>query len=441
MRSLSIIGLSFVGLYALTMGAGCAAGIAVQPGHRALRFDPTDGGIQHEVLKEGFYPTPCPFWKREGSCPRLDDFDVTYTTSKKALRALSSEGLPLDLAIAVTYRPIISELYLLDTEIGTNYFDEIIGPEFQSAAIGVFAQTSYLDLHKKNGSIEDAVEKQLRERLKGKHVEISRVNIENVAYAPEIRQSETERVVSQEQALRDKQLMENAAMQKTRELELAAQTKKLELETQSAQKKMELAAQTEQKKLELSAKAEQSKLELQAHAEESKLTATTKLEVDKIVIQGQTEQEKFRIESELRNKQQEKKLLLEQAQIDRIRAEGDATTKIATAKGEAISRIALAKATADETRASVANVTPMHVMMHAYDALGHLGGTGTTIMLGDWSRTPQFLFPKMPGFQQVWNPYGGFPAVMPSPAPAPSATNPTSHAGGNKLSANTDNPY
>ncbi len=423
------MGLSFVGLVALTTGTGCAAGVAVQPGHRALRFDPENGGIQHEVLKEGFYKTPCPFWKPEGSCARLDDFDVTYTTSKKALRALSAEGLPLDLSIAVTYRPIISELYLLDTEIGTNYFDEVIGPEFQSAAIGVFATTSYLDLHKRNGMIEDAVEKQLRERLKGKHIEVSRVNIENVAYAPEIRQSETERVVSQEQALRDKQIMENAAMQKKRQLELAAQTKKLELETASEQKKMELSAQTEQKKLELSAQAEQ-----------SKLTAMSKLEVDKIQIQTQTENEKFRIESELRNKQQEKKLLLEQAQIDRIKAEGDATTKVATAKGEATARSALAKATADETRASVANVTPMHVMMHAYDALGHLGGTGTTIMLGDWSRTPQFLFPKIPGFQQMFNPYGGFPGMMPAPAPAPSATNGATPGDGSKLSANT-NPY
>ncbi len=426
------MGLSVVALYALTMGAGCAAGVTVQPGHRALLFDPSNGGIQHEVLQPGRYKTPCPFWKAEAACPTVVDFDVTFSTSKKTLHALSQEGLPLDLAIAVTYRPIVSELYLLDTEIGPNYFDEIIGPEFQSAAIGVFATTSYLDLHKRNGVIEDAVEKQLRDRLKGKHIEISRVNIENVAYAPEIRQSETERVVSQEQSLRDKQLMENAAMQKKRQLELAAQTRKLELETASEQKKLELEAQTAQKKL-----------ELQAQAEQSKLTATSKLEVDKIQIQASTEQEKYRFDLELRNKQTEKKLLLEQAQIDRIRAETDASSKITAAKAEATSRIALAKATADETRASVANVTPMHVMMHAYDALGHLGGSGTTIMLGDWSRTPQFLFPKMPGFQQVFNPYAGFPAVMPAPAPAPSpgASNGAAQTWGGKLSQNTANPY
>jgi hypothetical protein len=74
----------------------------------------------------------------------------------------------------------------------------VIGPEFRSAAIGVFAQTSYQDLQRKNGAIEDRIEKALRERLRGKHLEISGVLIQKVTYAPEIMQSEKERVVSQE---------------------------------------------------------------------------------------------------------------------------------------------------------------------------------------------------------------------------------------------------
>ena len=405
------------------MATGCA-GVTVQPGHRALFFDPVAGGIQHEVLQPGWYRTACAFYTPENQCPRVDDFDVTYSTSKQAVRSLSSEHLALDAHIAVSYRPIVSELYLLDTEIGPNYFDEVVGPEFRSAAVGVFARTSYKDLQPNNRAIEDEIEKQLRDRLKGKHIEISSVLIERVDYAPEILAAEKERVVSQQQTLRDKQLMENAAQQKKRQLELAAETKKLELETQSEQKKMELAAQTEQKKM-----------ELQAEAEQMKLSATTKLEVDKIQIQQETDSEKFRIDSSLRNKQAERKLTLEQAAIDKMKADAEASNHIARARGEAGARLALANATAAEAQASVANVTPMHVMMHAYDALGHLGGSGTNIMLGDWSKVPSFLFPRTGAFQTVFNPWPAWPGTPGAPGthlPSPTSTT---------LSSTSTNPY
>ena len=181
MRTAFKSGLSIVGLFALLAGGTGCAGVTVQPGHRALLFDPSNGGIQHEVLQPGWYRTACPFWTPDNKCPSVVDFDVTYSTATKSLHALSVEGLPIDLEMTVKYRPIVSELYLLDTEIGPNYFDEVIGPEFHSAATGVFAQTSYLDLQKKNREIEDDVEKQLRDRLKGKHVEISSVLIGKVA--------------------------------------------------------------------------------------------------------------------------------------------------------------------------------------------------------------------------------------------------------------------
>jgi prohibitin 2 len=418
MRVLQSAALSFVALGALTMGTGCA-GALVQPGHRALYFDPVNGGIQHEVLQPGWYRTACPVWTPDNKCPRVDDFDVTYSTAKEPLHTLSLEKLPLELQIALKYRPIVSELYLLDTEIGPNYFEEVIGPEFRSAAIGVLARTSYVDLQTKNGMIEDEIEKELRQRLNGKHIEVSSVLIEKVTYAPEILQSEKERVVSQEQTLRNKQLLENEASQMKTRLELAAQTKKLELETQAAQKKLELATQTEQKRLELNAQAEQ-----------NKLTATTALEVKKIQIQEQTDEEKFRLESALRNRQTEKKLTIEQAQIDKMKADADAATRIAQARGEATARLELAKATSEENRATAANITPMQVMMHAYDALGQLGGTNTTVMLGDWSKTPGWLFPKMPGFQSAFG--YGWPATPSLVMPPPAA--------GSKLSAYQPDP-
>jgi hypothetical protein len=44
----------------------------------------------------------------------------------------------------------------------------------------------------------------------------------------------------------------------------------------------------------------------------------------------------------------------------------------------------------------------MEVMLHAYDALGHLGGSGATIVLGDWAHVPSFLFPRVPSLQNAF---------------------------------------
>jgi regulator of protease activity HflC (stomatin/prohibitin superfamily) len=430
MRNISLMALSSVALAMLTMGTGCA-GSLVQPGHRGLYFDPTNGGIQHEVLAPGWYRTACPFWEPDNKCPRVDDFDVTYSTAKEDVHTLTTENLPVDLHLALKYRPIVSELYLLDTEIGANYFDEVIGPEFRSAAIGVVAHISYHAVQKENGKIEDEIEKELRQRLKGKHIEVASVLIEKIGYAPAITEAYQQRVVSQEETLTKNQLLENAAAQKKRELELLAGTKKLELESQSAEKKMELAAETEQKKMLLSAEAEQ-----------RKLVATTETEVKKLELQQQTEEEKARIESELRNKRAEKTLVMEQAQIDKLTSEAKAVTTVNGAKGEAGARLALAEAAAAENRATSANITMNQVMMHAYDALGQLGGKDTTFLLGDYSKLPNWLFPTMPGFQtapMVMSPGRSAPASTTASPPRSKATHASLKVPVTKLGS--DDPY
>ena len=415
MRRFSIIGLSLVGIGALIMGTGCA-GAAIQPGHRALYFDPGNGGIQHEVLQPGWKRLACPFWVPDTKCPRIDDFDVTYQTAKEEMHVLSKEGLPLDAHVTVSYRPIVSELYLLDTDIGPGYFAAVIGPEFRSAAIGVFSRESYADLQRSNGAIEDKMEKALRERLKGKHIEISSVLLVRVNYDPKILESQRERVVSQEETLRNKQLLENQASQEKRKIELQTE----EIETRAAHKKTELIATTEQKKLELQAQAEQKELELK-----------TELTLKKLEIQKDTDEEKFRIDSELRNKQAEKKITVEQAQIDKMKAEAAATTQVTQAHGESESRLMLALATNQEKRAEAANITQNQVMMHAYDALGRLGGTGTTILMGDYSKLPNWLFPKMNGFQT-------FAPMVPL---APAGVGAAAPQGGSILGASGGNPY
>ncbi len=294
--------------------AGCY-GETVEPGHRGLLFDPRGQGLSHEVLRPGYHHT--------GRFARLDDFDVTYSTHKEEIQTTSSEGLALTLHLDVIYKPIESQLYELDTEIGPNYYDEVVGPEFRSAARGVFARHGYAELQAKNEKIENEVEDDLRRRIKGQHIDIQSVTLEAVDYAPEISQAIRAKLAGEQEALRQKTAMENEALRK--------------------------------------------KLELEHHSEEAKMKANEEIQV----------------------KEHEKDVAQQQAQIDKIRADSEAQNEETKAKAQADSIMMIAKAKKQEQAA----LTPLAVQLAGYEALGKLGGNGTTILLGDWSRAPQFLFP------------------------------------------------
>jgi regulator of protease activity HflC (stomatin/prohibitin superfamily) len=330
----------------LVCSSGCV-GSTVEPGHRGLFFD-TSRGLQHDVLGPGYHATGNIFHSG-----RVDDFDVTYSTRKEEISTASQEGLAMNLKLAVIYRPIISELYELDTEIGPNYYDEVVGPEFKSAARGVLAHHSYGELLAKNSKIEDEIEDAVRQRIRGKHIEISSITMEEISYAPEISAAVRAKLVSEQEAARQKVQIENDSLKK--------------------------------------------KLELEHEAEQAKLEA----------------------EQALREKQNEKAMTEAQAQIDKLKAESQAQTKVTTAKAEAQAITLLAKAHAEERRADANAVTPLTVAMHAYDALGQLGGSGTTIMLGDWSKTPRFLFPNG-GVYGIGNPYAA-PSATPGTEKSPTA--------------------
>ncbi|MGH7440403.1 MAG: SPFH domain-containing protein [Polyangiaceae bacterium] len=338
--------MALVAVAACGMGsAGCAA-TTVEPGHRGLYFEPTGGGLRREVLQPGKY--------RLGVCfvyctqNRVDDFDVTFSTKSEAIRTKSAEGLDLDLKLSIIYRPVVSELYQLDTEIGANYYDEVIGPEFRSACRGVFARHSYTELQKKNESIENEVEAEVRRRTGGKHVEISSVTLEAVEYAPEIADKLRAKIAGEQEAAR-----QQAAM------------------AWEAEKKKELAETN----------AAQAKLELKQEADTARLKA---------------EQQLAAIDTE-------RQVAKAQAEIDMTRAQAEAQKKVTLAKADAEVERQMARAHAEQQRAETAGVTPMQVMMHAYDALGALGGTGTTIVLGDWAHVPGFLFPHVPSLQNAFS--------------------------------------
>jgi regulator of protease activity HflC (stomatin/prohibitin superfamily) len=408
--------MSCLALAAAAFGSTGCATATVEPGHRGLYFAPNDGGLNREALMPGKYKLGWCFFYCTPN--RVDDFDVTFSTKSEQIDTKSAEGLDLHLALSVIYRPIVSEIYQLDTEIGPNYYDEVIGPEFRSACRGVFARHSFTELQKRNETIENEVEAEVRRRTGGKHVEISSVTLEQVTYAPEIAEkirqkiaagAEHERQLAAIAADAEKAAAEAEKVKKA--TEAAAVQKKLEMDTDAAQKKAEIEAESAQKELELTKGAEEQKLELAQEAENSK----------------------FKAEQQLASLTTEKKAARAMLEVQRLRSEATAQSKVIEARGDATAASEMAKAHAEEHRAETAGVTPMTVMVHAYDALAHLGGTGTTIVLGDWAHVPNFLFPRVPSLQAAFGlpyPYslppmgGGFGGARPPGGQVLSSTKP-----------------
>jgi regulator of protease activity HflC (stomatin/prohibitin superfamily) len=381
---------SCLALVVVALGASGCATATVEPGHRGLYFAPYDGGLKRDLLQPGKY--------RLGWCflyctpNRVDDFDVTYSTRQEEIDTKSSEGLNLHLKLSVIYRPIVSELYQLDTEIGPNYYDEVIGPEFRSACRGVLARHSYTELQKRNEAIEDEVEAEVRRRTAGKHVEISSVTLESVDYAPEIAQKIREKIAGEQEAARQQAV----------------------IAAEHAKKMAVMNAEDEQREREIAIARAQKQAEIEAEAAEKKLR-----------LEKETEEQRFKVEQELAALEARKKAARAELEVKKLEAQADAASKIIAAKADAEAEKQLASAKAADARAATAGITPMEVMEHAYDALGRLGGTGTTIVLGDWAHVPSFLFPRVPSLQSGFMlpyPYLSPPAAAPSPSASAGAS-------------------
>jgi hypothetical protein len=153
----------------------------IEPGHVGLAYAPS-AGLQRSVIPSsrvllGHF---CAFH----ACNTLYDFDITYSTTHEQIRTAASGDDPaMTVRMDVIYRPIISEIYELATEVGTNggYYNKVVAPELRSAAGAVLAgrgSSDFVGVHKYQ--LEDAIEKEVRRRINGKHVELASITIESI---------------------------------------------------------------------------------------------------------------------------------------------------------------------------------------------------------------------------------------------------------------------
>jgi len=167
-----------------------------------------------------------------GMSERIDDFDVTYSQKSEAVHT-SRPRAPVDLRVSVIYRPIIAELYQLDTEIAPTTTKRLSvrvsgrGPRVhREAFVRRLAEARHLAQCRGRGGAA--------QRVAAKHVEIATVTFTSVVIAPEL-------VL----AVRDREIAEQAARKK-----------KAELDAEEAEEKRKADASWQKQKLEAMHRAE-----------------------------------------------------------------------------------------------------------------------------------------------------------------------------------------
>jgi regulator of protease activity HflC (stomatin/prohibitin superfamily) len=166
-------------LLVVALGTTGCVSATVSPGHRGLFFAPNDGGLHREALMPGRY--------RLGWCfiyctpNRIEDFDVTYSAGTVDIDGEDADGRAVHLRLTVEYKPIESELYELDTDIGPNYYATSIAPELRSAGRSAIARYSFDKIQHESERFEEEVESDLRRRTAGHHLEIASVTIDSVS--------------------------------------------------------------------------------------------------------------------------------------------------------------------------------------------------------------------------------------------------------------------
>ncbi len=176
---------------------GC--GSMVSPGKMGLKWRPITSGLSKEPLKEGFY-THMP-WND------VLIFSVQWQSFTEKVDVLTRDDLHIEMEASVLVRPITQELHPLQLEIGPRFYPSVVKPEFLTVVRNTMANYFLVDIPDKSPEIEVKILEGLRERIKGKHLELDNVTISDIDFTSGVlRAIETKLAKEQEKVQKDFEL-------------------------------------------------------------------------------------------------------------------------------------------------------------------------------------------------------------------------------------------
>jgi regulator of protease activity HflC (stomatin/prohibitin superfamily) len=185
--------LIFLGVLILSVQvlSSCAR---IPSGHKGVKWNITSG-TQKGVLSEGIHFIPP--WNK------IYMYNVRTMDSKETLNILTNNGLTIIVETSVRFRPITTELYEIQTEIGPRYYDIIIGPSVRSAARTVGGRYSPEEMYStKREVFETELVEEVKKAITGKHINLETILIRNVELPDKLRQAISDKLEEEQRALK-----------------------------------------------------------------------------------------------------------------------------------------------------------------------------------------------------------------------------------------------
>ncbi|EOQ96929.1 SPFH domain/Band 7 family protein [Leptospira wolbachii serovar Codice str. CDC] len=150
----------------------------ISPGEVGLMWRPYSTGLSQKPL-ESRVQTYMP-WNS------VYVYSIQWMSHQEKVEVLTRDDLTITVSAAIIIRPVQNEIYDLEMEIGRDYYEKVVKPQFRTAIRNILSAYNMVSISKETPNVSAQIKKSLTEKLKDKHVEIDDVIIDDVEYSPSI---------------------------------------------------------------------------------------------------------------------------------------------------------------------------------------------------------------------------------------------------------------
>jgi regulator of protease activity HflC (stomatin/prohibitin superfamily) len=181
----------------------------VDSGHRGIVFKSLGGGTSKELLGEGMHVMP--IWNT------VIPYDTRVHEMKEQLAVISSNGLTMVVDASIRYRPKPDELFELQTTIGPDYDQKVIGPVVRSEARKVFGRYQPEEIYStKREQIEAQIYDEVLRALEGKHVIVEAILVRDVSLPESIKTAIADKLAEEQRSQKMKFTLDKERQEATR---------------------------------------------------------------------------------------------------------------------------------------------------------------------------------------------------------------------------------